>query len=70
MGVMSQKTKGTQASSAEAPLIVLGPHSSFVDTLAGALCGFPGTVSVAENSKLPFIASKFTFNSDSYMRLP
>lgn len=57
-GINVQIVKGKQASSKEAPVIVMGPHSSFADTLGGAICGFPGVVSVVDNGKLPLIGSK------------
>lgn len=57
-GIVYQVVKGQQASSKEAPVIVMGPHSSFTDTLAGAICGFPGVVSVIDNARLPVIGSK------------
>lgn len=66
-GIMSQKVKGTQASSKEAPVIVMGPHSSFVDTLGGAVCGFPGVVSVIENAHLPLVGTLFRVNESIYV---
>lgn len=55
---MVQKVKGTQATSAEAPIIIIGPHISFLDCVGGLVCGLPGVVSVIDNARIPIIGSK------------
>ena len=67
-GVMSQTVRGKQASSKEAPIIVMGPHSSFIDTLGGAICGFPGVISVIENAYIPLINKLFRVCESIYVR--
>ena len=56
------KFKGKQATSKEAPVLVLGPHSSFVDLVLIYLNGTPTGVAKAEMSRIPIIGSRFFFS--------
>ena len=57
-GVWSRTIKGKRATSAEATLLVLAPHASFLDPLVGVICGLPGAVSVIDNVHIPFVGGK------------
>jgi len=48
------KVKGEQASSKDAPILVVAPHSTFFDALAVAVMGAPSVVAKAETSNIPF----------------
>ena len=43
------KVKGRRATLDKAPIIIIGPHSSFFDVLAAFVCGLPSGVSRIEN---------------------
>uniref|UniRef100_A0A3B5M1Y9 Lysophosphatidylcholine acyltransferase 2 n=1 Tax=Xiphophorus couchianus TaxID=32473 RepID=A0A3B5M1Y9_9TELE len=45
--------KGEQASSLEAPILAVAPHSSFFDAIACLISGLPSTVSRVENLATP-----------------
>uniref|UniRef100_A0A6Q2YSG5 EF-hand domain-containing protein n=1 Tax=Esox lucius TaxID=8010 RepID=A0A6Q2YSG5_ESOLU len=45
--------KGQQASSAEAPILVVAPHSTFFDGIVCIVAGLPSTVSRTENLDTP-----------------
>lgn len=49
------KVKGKLCSSEEAPVLVVAPHSSFIDALALSAIGMPAGVSRKENDKIPII---------------
>lgn len=60
-GLLKQTVKGRQASAKEAPVIIMAPHSSSLDTLgplAHSIIGFPGAVSSIENAHLPVIGGR------------
>lgn len=48
------RVKGEQASSKDAPILVVAPHSTFFDALAVAVMGAPSVVAKAETSNIPF----------------
>lgn len=52
-------THGKQAAREEAPLLVLGPHSTFLDAIVCFACGLPTSVSRAENVNVPFFDSMY-----------
>lgn len=58
-GIMSQTVKGRQASSKEAPLLIMAPHTSSIDPLAGAMVGLPGAVSMMDNAKIPLLGGGY-----------
>ncbi|XP_031567229.1 lysophosphatidylcholine acyltransferase 2-like [Actinia tenebrosa] len=51
------KVKGKLCSSEEAPVLVVAPHSSFIDALALSVIGMPGGVSRRENDQIPIIGA-------------
>lgn len=53
------KITGRQASSKEAPILVLAPHSSFFDSISVVLFGPPSVLAKAETASLPFLGSKY-----------
>ncbi|KAF7688063.1 lysophosphatidylcholine acyltransferase 2 [Silurus meridionalis] len=53
------KVKGKQASSSEAPILVVAPHSSFFDSITCIVSGLPSVVSRTENL-LPLMFGRFT----------
>lgn len=56
------RVKGKQVKRMEAPIIVLAPHSSFVDMLPILVLGAPSIVSRIENSTIPFFGSTLIFD--------
>jgi len=50
--------KGKQASSEEAPVLVVGPHSSMWDSFPLILMGSPSVVAKADTKYTPFFGSK------------
>ena len=63
MGFHKIKIKGKLASSSEAPVTVLAPHSSFLDILL--LCEYgtaPAGISKMENLKSPVLGGKWMVN--------
>ena len=48
------RVKGQQASSKDAPILVVAPHSTFFDALAVAVMWAPSVVAKAETSTIPF----------------
>lgn len=51
--------KGRQASSAEAPILAVAPHSSFFDAIVCIVAGLPSTVSRAESLETPIFGRKY-----------
>lgn len=49
--------KGKQASSAEAPILAVAPHSSFFDAIVSIVAGLPSTVSRSESLEAPIFGS-------------
>lgn len=56
------KVTGRQATAKEAPILVLAPHSSFLDSISVVLFGPPSVLAKAETATLPFLGSKLLFN--------
>lgn len=52
------KITGKQATSKEAPILALAPHSSFFDSIAVVLFGPPSVLAKAETASLPLLGSK------------
>lgn len=53
------KITGRQATSKEAPILVLAPHSSFFDSISVVLFGPPSVLAKGETESLPLLGSKF-----------
>ena len=49
------KVKGRVSSSGDAPILVVAPHSSFVDALAMSAICLPSGVSRKENDNIPLV---------------
>lgn len=58
VGFLWIKVKGRQAGLKEAPVLVVAPHSSFLDMLVLCTTGLPVVVSRSENCKLPVIGGE------------
>lgn len=52
------KITGRQATSKEAPILVLAPHSSFFDSISVILFGPPSVLAKGETESLPLLGSK------------
>lgn len=60
MGFHWVKVKGKQATSSEAPVVCIAPHSSLFDAIA--LCvgtELSGVVSAVDHTRIPFIGSRY-----------
>lgn len=53
------KITGRQATSKEAPILVLAPHSSFFDSISVVLFGPPSVLAKGETESLPLLGSKY-----------
>ncbi|XP_061816840.1 lysophospholipid acyltransferase LPCAT4 [Nerophis lumbriciformis] len=62
MGFVWIKVKGRRADLKEAPVLVVAPHSSFLDMLVLCPTQLPTVVSRSENTSLPVIGALLEFN--------
>ncbi|XP_026122245.1 lysophospholipid acyltransferase LPCAT4 [Carassius auratus] len=62
LGFLRIRVKGRQAGLKEAPVLVVAPHSGFLDMLVLCVTGLPTVVSRAENCRLPVIGALLEFN--------
>lgn len=53
--------RGRQASRSEAPILVVAPHSTFIDGGIVYILGFPSTIVRRESGLNPFTGSMFSF---------
>lgn len=53
--------KGQRASVKEAPILVVAPHSSYVDSIIVAATGPPAIVAKRETADIPLLGSKYTW---------
>lgn len=60
-GGMQIIVKGKQASRAEAPILVIAPHSTFLDANIAYVAGLPSIIVRKESSLNPFVGSMFYF---------
>lgn len=60
-GGMSVVVKGKQASRKEAPILVIAPHSTFLDAVIVYVTGFPSIIVRTESGNNPWLGSKFVF---------
>lgn len=57
LGLQNVKVVGERATSQDAPILCVAPHSSFYDGVTVFFCsGFPSAISKAENGKLFLIS--------------
>lgn len=62
VGFLWIRVKGRQAGLKEAPVLVVAPHSGFLDMLVLCVTGLPIVVSRSENCRLPVIGALLEFN--------
>uniref|UniRef100_A0A8C1LNT4 Lysophosphatidylcholine acyltransferase 4 n=1 Tax=Cyprinus carpio TaxID=7962 RepID=A0A8C1LNT4_CYPCA len=62
VGFLWIRVKGRQAGLKEAPVLVVAPHSGFLDMLVVCATGLPMVVSRSENCRLPVIGALLEFN--------
>lgn len=60
-GGMHISVKGTQESRAEAPILVIAPHSTFLDAAIVYVTGFPSIIVRRESGKNPWLGSTLHF---------
>lgn len=53
--------KGERATSKEAPILVVAPHSSYVDSIIVVATGPPSIVAKRDTSEIPLLGSKLTY---------
>ena len=58
-GFHQLKVKGEKATTKDAPILALAPHSSFIDALPVVYLGGPSIVAKAEVGRIPFFGSTF-----------
>lgn len=51
--------KGQRASPKEAPILVVAPHSSYVDSIVVVTTGPPAIVAKRETADIPLLGSKY-----------
>ncbi|KAF4111689.1 lysophospholipid acyltransferase LPCAT4 [Onychostoma macrolepis] len=62
VGFLWIRVKGRQAGLKEAPVLIVAPHSGFLDMLVLCATGLPIVVSRSENCRLPAIGALLEFN--------
>ncbi|KAK1152010.1 lysophospholipid acyltransferase LPCAT4 [Acipenser oxyrinchus oxyrinchus] len=62
MGFMKVKVRGRMAPPTEAPILVVAPHSSFLDSIVMVPCGLVTVMSRAENLNIPIVGDLLRFN--------
>ncbi|MGH0158423.1 UNVERIFIED_CONTAM: hypothetical protein FKN15_035641 [Acipenser sinensis] len=62
MGFMRVKVRGRMAPPTEAPILVVAPHSSFLDSIVMVPCGLVTVMSRAENLNIPIVGDLLRFN--------
>lgn len=55
------KVVGEKATAKEAPMLVLAPHSTFVDSLPVVAMGPPSIVAKQDTADIPFFGSEFFY---------
>ncbi|XP_030750011.1 lysophosphatidylcholine acyltransferase isoform X1 [Sitophilus oryzae] len=61
------KIVGRPCSKAEAPMVVLAPHSSFVDSVAMVYMGGPSIVAKGETASIPFFGKLINYTQPIYV---
>ncbi|MBN3276534.1 LPCT4 acyltransferase, partial [Polyodon spathula] len=62
LGFMRVKVRGRMAPPTEAPILVVAPHSSFLDAVVMVPCGLVTVMSRAENLNIPIVGDLLRFN--------
>lgn len=60
-GGMHIRVKGRQAARAEAPILVIAPHSTFLDAVIVYVAGFPSIIVRRESGMNPWLGSTCSF---------
>lgn len=60
-GFHNVKVKGQKATTKDAPVLALAPHSTFFDALPVVYLGGPSIVAKAETGRIPFFGSRSFF---------
>ena len=58
MGFHWIKVKGRRADIAEAPILIIGPHTSFFDVALEFVAGLPSPVAGREQGSIPVLGSR------------
>ncbi|XP_075224266.1 lysophosphatidylcholine acyltransferase isoform X1 [Lycorma delicatula] len=66
-GGMRYKVKGKQASRKEAPILVIAPHSTFLDAGVVYVTGFPSIIVRRESGLNPFLGKLINFTQPVYV---
>lgn len=61
VGGMNIIVKGRQATRQEAPILVIAPHSTFLDAVIVYVTGFPSIIARWESGLNPWLGSKLEF---------
>ncbi|XP_059469858.1 lysophosphatidylcholine acyltransferase isoform X2 [Neocloeon triangulifer] len=67
VGGMHLKVIGQQASREEAPILVIAPHSTFMDAVIVYVTGFPSIISRRESGLNPFIGKLINYTQPVYV---
>ncbi|XP_065351917.1 lysophosphatidylcholine acyltransferase isoform X2 [Cloeon dipterum] len=67
VGGMHLKVIGQQASREEAPILVIAPHSTFMDAVIVYVTGFPSIISRRESGLSPFIGKLINYTQPVYV---
>lgn len=65
-GGMNIVIKGVKASRREAPLLVIAPHSTFLDSCISYVTGFPSIIARIEDGLNPWVGSTW-FQHDLFI---
>lgn len=60
-GGMSVVVKGRQASRSQAPILVIAPHSTFLDAVIVYVTGFPSIIVRKESGSNPWLGSQYLY---------
>ncbi|XP_015363649.1 PREDICTED: 1-acylglycerophosphocholine O-acyltransferase 1-like [Diuraphis noxia] len=67
-GGMNMVIKGVKASRREAPLLVIAPHSTFLDSCISYVTGFPSIIARIEDGLNPWVGRVINFTQPVYVR--
>uniref|UniRef100_A0A023F8I1 Putative phosphate acyltransferase n=1 Tax=Triatoma infestans TaxID=30076 RepID=A0A023F8I1_TRIIF len=67
-GGMSVVVKGKQASRKEAPILVIAPHSTFLDAVIVYVTGFPSIIVRTESGNNPWLGKIINYTQPIYVR--
>ncbi|CAH1398421.1 unnamed protein product [Nezara viridula] len=67
-GGMSVVVKGRQASRSQAPILVIAPHSTFLDAVIVYVTGFPSIIVRKESGSNPWLGKLINYTQPVYVR--